>query len=833
MKRVLSGLLCAALAAPSPAAAFAAARPVEAAPRVEILPPALPAAVVAPPPAQAADAATAPAPAETAGAALTRFGAEASSAQAEPQAAQALPFAGFDGGRAAEAPAVPAAPSAGPRRLAAALVGAAVLAHADAASAIVVHPQVHAASHSLSASDKLGFVVIAGAIIGLMFLTRWLSGSDRVQVYLERQKWKTQTGRKWSQADEETRALVENNGKATAAANRAGRVNSWPELKAHFAGMGAAVMFWRWPRYFKEMRAAAGDAPGPRRVDEETGEEGPYARRETAQKRSKDLFASLRERIEKAGMTDEARETALDELAKLEQTPKQHPEYGNRLAYLEWLLALPWQARTPDHIDLAEARRIIDEDHFGLEEVKRRVLEYLAVRKRTGTLRGPILCFVGPPGVGKTSIARDIARTLGRKFVRLSLGGVEDESEIRGHRRTYLGAEPGAIIARMKRAGTKNPVFLLDEVDKTATNKNGRGSGPQNALLELLDPEQNDTFRDRYLDVGFDMSEVLFIVTANDINGIPEPLRDRVEIIQYKSYTTPEKVEIAKRHVIPEKQAANGLGDAKIEVAEEAVKAVIEGYTQEAGVRQLRQKIEALMRGVAARAEIDGEPVPSRIGEADVEKYLGVPPVRLGRTVDNSVGVASGLYYSPTGSGGITNTIVNVYPGSGVVADREQMGKQMRDSVDNVLAYVRQYAAKLGVDPFLFKKIDVSVSFAPWNEIDGPSAGVTMTAALVSRLTGRAVKPGVAMTGELSPDGRVLPIGGLNEKVLGALRLGYATVLYPAENARDAALIDEAVKKRIRLVPVETVGQLLDEALEKQVSEPLPDMTPPVAPAAR
>jgi ATP-dependent Lon protease len=683
--------------------------------------------------------------------------------------------------------------------------GAALLAALAAPKLALASGAVPGHPAAASATQWSGYVTLLSCIVAGLMLIRWIEGSVSFQHYLARRRWATASNKRWRDAVEWERDDVLHEAETVVANNRTGRAESLADVGRSLRGMGRLFLPWRWPRYFREFRESR-DA-----VVLEQAKKRQEAERSAL---AKDDPKALRERIMAAGMSDEAMGVALEELRKVERTSKMLPEYSNRIDYIEWLLSLPWNVRTTDRIDLDEARRIMDEDHSGLEQVKERIIEYLAVRRRTGTLKGPILCFVGPPGVGKTSIAEDIARTLGRKFVRLSLGGVTDEAEIRGHRRTYTGSLPGAVMTKMKLAGSKNPVFLLDEVDKLGDSSN-HGS-PKAALLELLDPEQNNTFRDRYLDVGFDMSEVLFIVTANDLAGIPGPLRDRLEIIEYSSYTLAQKIEIARNHLIPDKQKENGLAQQSIAVTDGAIAKIVEGYTAEAGVRGLGKRFGALMRKLAARIEMGGDAGPRTVDAAQVEEILGVPPFELSRTVDNGDGVASGLYVSGLG-GGVVNVIVRTPDGKGQIILREMMGKMMRDSAKNVMSYMKDVKVleSLGLPQDKFRHLDVDITFTPAIEdINGPSAGVVMAVALASRLTGRAVRSGVAMTGEITPDGRVLPIGGLKEKVLAAHRKGYKKVLFPAANRKDAADIPAEILGEIEIVAIETMNEAFTLALE-------------------
>jgi ATP-dependent Lon protease len=521
-------------------------------------------------------------------------------------------------------------------------------------------------------------------------------------------------------------------------------------------------------------------------------------------------IAELREAIEKAGMPKEAKDQATKELKRLERMPEAAAEYGMIRAYLDWLIDLPWSKLDTDTIDVAEARRILDEDHYGLPKIKRRILEYLAVRKLNPDGKSPILCFVGPPGVGKTSLGQSIARATGRKFVRLSLGGVHDEAEIRGHRRTYIGALPGNIIQSIRKAGTRNPVMMLDEVDKLGVGFHG---DPSSALLEVLDPEQNSTFRDNYLGVAFDLSKVMFIATANVLDTIPGPVRDRMEIIELPGYTEDEKLEIARRYLLKRQLEANGLTAAQCEITEDAIRTIVRDHTREAGVRNLERLIGAVCRHVAMR-----------VAEGGVERMRidsGALPAILGpRRFENEVamrtsvpGVATGLAWTPTG-GDILFIEATRVPGSGKLILTGQLGEVMRESAQAALTLAKARAPDLGFDVALFEKSDVHIH-VPAGAIpkDGPSAGVAMFVALASLLTGRTARNDVAMTGEISLRGLVLPIGGVKEKVLAAARAGITTVLLPARNQKDLEDVPEAARAQVRFVWLERVDDAVAAAL--------------------
>ena len=522
-------------------------------------------------------------------------------------------------------------------------------------------------------------------------------------------------------------------------------------------------------------------------------------------------IVELREQVEKAAMPEEAEKQALKELKRLERMPEASAEHGMIRSYLDWLIELPWSKASDDRIDIAEARRILDEDHYGLPKVKQRILEYLAVRKLKPEGKSPILCFVGPPGVGKTSLGQSIARAMGRKFVRLSLGGVHDEAEIRGHRRTYIGALPGNVIQSIRKAGTRNPVMMLDEMDKLGASFHG---DPSSALLEVLDPEQNSTFRDNYLAVPFDLSRVLFIGTANVLDQIPGPLRDRMEVIELPGYTEDEKVEIAKRYLMKRQLEATGLTDEQAEISEDAIRAIISDYTREAGVRNLEREIGALLHHVAMRiAEGNAERV--RIGPDQLHAILGPRRFEGEVAMRTSVpGVATGLAWTPTG-GDILFVEAARVPGTGKLILTGQLGEVMKESAQAALSLLKARSIALGVDPALFEKSDIHVH-VPAGAIpkDGPSAGVAMFIALASLLTGRTVRSDAAMTGEISLRGLVLPIGGVKNKVLAAVRAGITTVLLPERNRKDFEDVPEAARNAVRFVWLSTVDDAIEAALE-------------------
>jgi ATP-dependent Lon protease len=544
-------------------------------------------------------------------------------------------------------------------------------------------------------------------------------------------------------------------------------------------------------------------------------------------------IAELREAIEKAGMPKEAEEQAKKELKRLERMPDAAAEYGMIRTYLEWLIELPWSKIDPERIDIAEARRILDEDHYGLDKVKRRILEYLAVRKLNPDGKSPILCFVGPPGVGKTSLGQSIARATNRKFARLSLGGVHDEAEIRGHRRTYIGALPGNIIQSIRKAGTRNPVMMLDEVDKLGAGFHG---DPSSALLEVLDPEQNATFRDNYLGVAFDLSKVLFIGTANVLDTIPGPVRDRMEVIEIPGYIEEEKVEIAKRYLLKRQLKNAGLTEEQCEITDAALRAIVRDYTREAGVRNLEREIGAVCRHVAMRiAEGSAERV--RVDEADLRAILG--PRRFEREVamrTSVPGVATGLAWTPVG-GDILFVEATRVAGRGKLILTGQLGEVMKESAQAALTLVKARAGDIGIPLHLFEKSDIHIH-VPAGAIpkDGPSAGVAMFTALVSLLTGRCARSDTAMTGEISLRGLVLPIGGVKEKVLAAVRAGITTVLLPARNQKDLEDVPETARKHVRFVWLERVDDAIAAALDQgQQDSPVvspPSGEPPVRHAA-
>jgi ATP-dependent Lon protease len=518
----------------------------------------------------------------------------------------------------------------------------------------------------------------------------------------------------------------------------------------------------------------------------------------------------LDQAITEAKMPEEVETQARKELKRLERMPEAAGEYSMLRTYLDWLIALPWSKLDEESIDIARAREILDEDHYGLDKVKKRILEYLAVRKLNREGRSPILCFVGPPGVGKTSLGQSIARALGLEFVRASLGGVHDEAEIRGHRRTYIGALPGNIVQALRKAETRNPVFMLDEVDKLGAGFHG---DPSSALLEVLDPEQNSTFRDNYLGLPFDLSKVMFIGTANVLDGIPGPLRDRMEIIELTGYTEEEKVQIAQRYLVKRQLKANGLKAEQVEITREALQHIARDYTREAGCRNLERQIGAVLRNVAVRVA-EGEAGLTRIDSEDVARILGAPRFEDEVAMRTSVpGVATGLAWTPVG-GDILFIEASRTPGAGKLILTGQLGEVMKESAQAALSLVKSRADSLGIDAGIFEKSDIHVH-VPAGAIpkDGPSAGVAMYTALVSLLTDRQVATEVAMTGEISLRGLVLPVGGIKEKVVAAHRAGIKTVMLPARNRKDLEDIPESARKALELVWLDRVDDAIAAAL--------------------
>jgi len=518
----------------------------------------------------------------------------------------------------------------------------------------------------------------------------------------------------------------------------------------------------------------------------------------------------LRERVEAADLPEEARTAAERELGRLERLPSAAAEYGVIRTYLEWIVSLPWQTESEDHLDLERAKQILDEDHYDLEKVKERIIEYLAVSKLKGDVSGPILCFVGPPGVGKTSLGQSIARALGRKLVRISVGGVRDEAEIRGHRRTYIGAMPGTIIRALRDAGTRNPVFLIDEIDKMGMDYRG---DPASAMLEVLDPEQHSSFRDHYLDLPFDLSRVLFICTANQAETIPPPLLDRMDTIQLSGYTEEEKLGIARRYLVPKQIEAHGLGAKQVTLSDEALRLVISEYTREAGVRNLERQLAALCRK-AARQIAEGKRRKISVGGKEVREWLG--PRRFAGEVRKRTaepGVATGLAWTPVG-GVILFIEATAYEGKGHLTLTGQLGDVMQESAQAALSYARAHASELGIEDGWFTSHDLHLH-VPSGAVpkDGPSAGITMATAIVSLATQRPVAGDLAMTGEITITGQVLPIGGLREKLLAAQRAEIKRVIVPRENEPDLEDLPDETRKALKLVLVDNVGEVLETAL--------------------
>jgi ATP-dependent Lon protease len=525
----------------------------------------------------------------------------------------------------------------------------------------------------------------------------------------------------------------------------------------------------------------------------------------------RDDIAEFEEKIENTKLSKEARDKALAELKKLKQMSPMSAEATVVRNYLDWLLSIPWGIKGKVKKDLAEAQEILDKEHYGLEKVKERIIEYLAVQSRTNKLKGPILCLVGPPGVGKTSLGMSMANATGREFVRMSLGGVRDEAEIRGHRRTYIGSMPGKVIQSMKKAKRVNPLFLLDEIDKMGSDFRG---DPAAALLEVLDPEQNHTFNDHYLEVDYDLSSVMFVTTANTMN-IPPALLDRMEIIRLAGYTEDEKLEIAKRHLIPNQRQAHGLEPTEWEIDDEALKTLIRRYTREAGVRSLEREIAKLARK-AVKEILMGTTKTAKVTPENVEHYLGVPKYRYGEAeLEDQVGVVTGLAWTEVG-GEILTVEGVMMPGKGKMSVTGNLRDVMKESIQAANAYVRSRAHALGIPTSHFEKKDIHVHVPEGaTPKDGPSAGVAMVTAIISIMTGIPVKKDVAMTGEITLRGRVLPIGGLKEKMLAALRAGIKTIVIPEENVKDLAEIGDEVKSHLQIVPASRMDDVLKVALQR------------------
>lgn len=521
----------------------------------------------------------------------------------------------------------------------------------------------------------------------------------------------------------------------------------------------------------------------------------------------------LRQKILAKRLPAAVEEKALAELGRMDRMPSSSPEYTVLRNYADWLIDLPWHEQTQDTESLADVEKVLEEDHYGLEKIKERVVEYLAVLKLTGELKAPILCLVGPPGVGKTSIAKSVARALGRKFVRMSLGGLKDEAEIRGHRRTYIGAMPGRILYEMKNAGSINPVFLLDEVDKISSDMRG---DPASALLEVLDPEQNATFRDRYLEVEYDLSKVMFIATANTLDTIPMPLRDRMEIIELSGYTRQEKAEIARRYLVPKKRTENGLSEQNLHISDGAIDAMIDGYTMEAGVRSLERTIGAVCRKAAVRIAEGEETGKISVTKQTLEKYLGAKRfLREDEMLEkDEIGTATGLAW--TAVGGTTLTIeVSVMQGKGEILLTGKLGDVMKESARAAISYIRSHADKYGIGEADFEKKDVHIHVPEGaTPKDGPSAGITMATAILSAFTGLPVRRDIAMTGEITLRGKVLPIGGLKEKALAADRIGIRDIVIPEENRKDVEEIPEEIRKNLHFIPVSEVDAVFQNAVK-------------------
>ncbi len=529
----------------------------------------------------------------------------------------------------------------------------------------------------------------------------------------------------------------------------------------------------------------------------------------------------LKEDIKKARMPKEPEEKALEEFAKLKKTPSLSPESTVIRGYLDWMVSVPWHKRTKDHLDVAHVKTILDEDHFGLEKPKERILEHIAVLNLVREMKGQILCFVGPPGVGKTSLAKSIARALGRTLVRISLGGMRDEAEIRGHRRTYIGSMPGKIIQSMRRAGVINPLMLLDEVDKMSMDFRG---DPSSALLEVLDPEQNNTFNDHYLDIDYDLSNVMFITTANVRYNIPLPLQDRMEIIELPGYMQHDKVEIARRHILPKQLKEHGLHDRHVDISDASLTRIITEYTREAGVRNLEREIASVCRKVAKDIVSAKQGKTKRrrtafvVQPEQIEKYLGVPRYRnRTRTEELRVGSVTGLAWTSVG-GDILHVDVSVMAGQEKLTLTGQLGEVMKESAQAALSYLRSHARTLDLPPSFFHKKEIHIHL-PEGAIpkDGPSAGITMAMAMYSALSGKPARGDVAMTGEITLRGEVLSIGGLTEKLLAAQRSGMSTVLIPKENVKDLEEIPAKVKEGIRLIPISRIEEALPHVFSRRV----------------
>ncbi len=532
-----------------------------------------------------------------------------------------------------------------------------------------------------------------------------------------------------------------------------------------------------------------------------------------------DEIAVYMKKIKDTKLSKEAREKALAEVRKLKTMGTMSSEATVVRNYLDWLLDIPWKKNSKVNKDLVKAEEILEKDHYGLDKVKERIVEYLAVQSRADKIKGPILCLVGPPGVGKTSLGQSIARATGRNFVRTSLGGMRDEAEIRGHRRTYIGSMPGKIIQSLKKAGTSNPLFLLDEIDKLGNDWRG---DPSSALLEVLDPEQNSTFNDHYLEVDYDLSDVMFVTTANSLD-MPRPLLDRMEIIRLSGYTEDEKVEIAKRHLIPKIFGENAVACSELSITDDAVRDIIRYYTREAGVRNLERELASIARKAVKDILLSKEKcLKIEVNSENLEKYLGIRKFRFGEAEqEDHVGVTTGLAWTEVGGDILFIEAVDM-PGKGKVMQTGKLGEVMKESIDTAYSVVRAHSKELGIDPGVFEKTDIHIHVPEGaTPKDGPSAGIAMYTTLVSVLTGLPVKKDVAMTGEITLQGRVLPIGGLKEKLLSALRGGIKTVIIPKDNEKDLAEIPDNVKTGLKIIPVSDVGEVLKIALKGEL-KPVP-----------
>jgi len=523
-----------------------------------------------------------------------------------------------------------------------------------------------------------------------------------------------------------------------------------------------------------------------------------------------------REKIAEAKLPEEVEEKALKEVERLEKMPPAAAEGIVIRTYLDWLLELPWSVETEDRLNLDMAEQILDEDHYGLVKVKERIVEYLAVRQLAEKLKGPILCLIGPPGVGKTSLAKSVARALERNFVRISLGGVRDEAEVRGHRRTYIGALPGRIIQGMRQAKSRNPVFLMDEIDKMSTDFRG---DPSAALLEVLDPEQNNSFSDHYIEVPFDLSQVMFITTGNTSYNIPQPLLDRMELIHIPGYTEEDKVEIARQYLIPKQLKEHGLSEKNLEISEGSVRRMIREYTREAGVRNLERSISAICRKVA-REVVKDRNKEIKLTRQNLQKYLGIPRYRYGSAEkDDEIGVATGLAWTESG-GDLLSIEITLMKGKGKMTLTGQLGDIMQESAKAAMSYIRSRADELGLDEDFYEDVDIHIH-VPEGAIpkDGPSAGIAMATALASAFTKTPVRRDVTMTGEITLRGRVLPVGGVKEKMLAAHRAGIKHMLMPAENRRDLSDIPQNVRRKVEVKLVEHMDEVLAIALSSPIDE--------------